>query len=203
MNAFSRLLLLPLGDTPTAPCRELATDLASLLSLDTRLASVRAPLPDDGYDPRRGQTLAPRVLRGLRAARGTSDALVLGIANSDLYAPGLTFVFGQADIAGGVAVISLTRLYPAFYGRAHDEATFRRRAAIEGVHEVGHLLGLRHCASRSCVMFFSSTMSDSDEKGPIFCRNCRVRATKSVRPSASAAAAAADGADGAPDPGVG
>jgi len=65
---------------------------------------------------------------------------------------------------GGVAVISLTRLYPAFYARNHDMESFRRRSAIEAVHEVGHLLGVHHCEDRHCVMFYSSTITDSDRK---------------------------------------
>ena len=193
---FSQLWLLPVGDAPAAPIKELAGDLSSILGLDTRIASTRLSMPEDSYDPRRGQSLAPRLLQRLRTIRGDSDALVLGVAHGDLYAPGLSFVFGQADIAGGVSVISLNRLYPAFYGRLHDMATFRRRTAIEGVHEVGHLLGIAHCPDRHCVMFFSSTMADSDRKGPLFCPNCRDLASRAVVPAQEIAASNAAVADG-------
>ncbi len=198
---FSQLFLLPVGDTPSAPIKELARDIGAILGLDTRIAATRLSMPEESYDPRRGQSLAPRVLQRLRSVRGDADALVLGIANTDLYAPGLSFVFGQADIAGGVSAISLTRLYPAFYGRPHDVATFRRRTAIEGVHEVGHLLGIAHCADRHCVMFFSSTMADSDRKGPLFCENCRDQALSAVSPEAAVASTNAAVADGPLEPG--
>lgn len=190
---FSNLVLVAVGDTPLHPIREAAADLQDILGISTGVASTRLPMPEDAYDARRGQSLAPRVLSMLRGARGRSDALLLGVANTDLYTPGLSFVFGQADIAGGVATVSLTRVYPAFYGRPHDLHTFRRRNAIEGVHEVGHLLGIAHCPDPHCVMFFSSTIADSDRKGPLPCVRCRQLADQAVVRTAASSAAAADG----------
>lgn len=180
-SAFSDVLLVPFGETPTVPMLEAAEDLGRISGLTTRLSAERLSIPEDAYDVRRGQFQAPRLLQRLRQVRGPSgQTLLLGVATVDLYAPGLSFVFGQADVLGGVAVISLTRLYPAFYGRNHDLDTFRRRGAIEAVHEVGHLLGVHHCEDRHCVMFFSSTIADSDRKGPLFCAHCRTLADRSV-----------------------
>ena len=205
METFSEVLLLAVGDTPTAPLRDAAEDLGRVSGLTTVVSSHRLPLPDEAYDVRRGQTLAPRVLQRLRTLRqGLASAgdgtrpLILGVANADLFAPGLTFVFGQADTTGGVAIISLTRTYPAFYGRPHDVPTFRRRNAIEAVHEVGHLLGIMHCEDRHCVRFFSSTIVDSDRKGPLFCARCRTLADRAVVPTPQPGIAAADGS--APEP---
>lgn len=196
--AFSDVLLVPIGETPLAPMHDTAGDLARLSGLSTRVSGERMGVPDDAYDVRRGQFQSPRLLQRLRVARAASrgtpaqdqpggdgwirrgSTLLLGVATVDLYAPGLSFVFGQADTVGGVAVISLTRLYPAFYGRSHDVESFRRRSAIEAVHEVGHLLGVQHCDDRHCVMFYSSTISDSDRKGPLFCDMCREAAQRSV-----------------------
>ena len=184
---FSDISLVPIGETPLAPVRDVAEDLARISGLSTRMSANRVSVPEDSYDVRRGQFQAPRLLQVLRGLRPASDgwirhgdSLVLGIAAIDLYAPGLSFVFGQADTAAGVAVISLARLYPAFYGRNHVLETFRRRAAIEAVHEVGHLLGVHHCDDRHCVMFYSSTITDSDRKGPTFCVACRTMAGRSV-----------------------
>lgn len=200
-SAFSDVLLVPFGETPTVPILEAAEDLGRVSGLTARVSAERLSIPEDAYDVRRGQFQAPRLLQRLRhvragawgadggarsapdgraAAEGVGPTLLLGVATVDLYAPGLSFVFGQADVLGGVAVISLTRLYPAFYGRNHDLDTFRRRGAIEAVHEVGHLLGVHHCEDRHCVMFFSSTVADSDRKGPLFCAHCRTLADRAV-----------------------
>jgi archaemetzincin len=191
--SFSDVLLIPFGETPLAPVHEAADDLARIIGLSARVSPERMGVPDDSYDVRRGQFQAPRLLQRLRAARTGPDGwirrgstLLLGVATVDLYAPGLSFVFGQADTVGGVAVISLTRLYPAFYARNHDMESFRRRSAIEAVHEVGHLLGVHHCEDRHCVMFYSSTITDSDRKGPLFCSGCRSIADRSVTPATAA-----------------
>lgn len=185
--AFSDVVLVPFGETPLAPMQDAAEDLGRITGLSTRVSPERMSIPEDSYDVRRGQFQSPRLLQRLRAARTSPDGwirrgstLLLGVATVDLYAPGLSFVFGQADTVGGVAVISLTRLYPAFYGRSHELESFRRRAAIEAVHEVGHLLGVHHCDDRHCVMFYSSTIADSDRKGPLFCSSCRSQADRAV-----------------------
>ncbi len=191
MARAAPLRIVPVGDAPSATLPTLLGDLSEILGLPAGVWEDRLVLPDPAFDAHRGQFLAPRVLHALQEHRRRSggdrtEALVLGVANSDLYAPGLSFVFGQADPARGAAVISLARLYPAFYGRPHEPLLFQRRAAIEGVHEVGHLLGLAHCPSRTCVMFFSSTIADSDRKGPLFCPDCRARADRAVRAAVDA-----------------
>ncbi len=50
---FSQLFLLPVGDTPSAPIKELARDIGAILGLDTRIAATRLSMPEESYDPRR------------------------------------------------------------------------------------------------------------------------------------------------------
>ncbi|ODS32583.1 MAG: peptidase [Candidatus Scalindua rubra] len=98
---------------------------------------------------------------------------ILGIVDIDLYVPELTFVFGEADIAKKVAVISLTRLRQEFDDLPENLTLFRNRIITEAVHELGHTYGLRHCTNNNCVMFFSNTLSDTDQKGAVLCSNCK------------------------------
>ncbi|MFX1417183.1 MAG: hypothetical protein ACFFC0_10250 [Promethearchaeota archaeon] len=37
---------------------------------------------------------------------------------------------------------------------------------------MGHVLGLRHCANY-CVMQFSNSLADTDDKPESFCTDCR------------------------------
>jgi len=132
------------------------------------------PHPDYAYDRRRGQYLVDDILAQL--SRLDLDAeRWLGMADLDLYTPGLNFVFGQARMGGPAAVIALPRLRQSFYGLPEDEALFHQRAVKEAVHELGHTYGLGHCRNPHCVMCFSNSLPDVDRKERNFCLSCRRR----------------------------
>lgn len=133
------------------------------------------PLPAEAWSPRRRQHLSSSVIAVLKRRKPADVPLILGVTDRDLYLPPLNFVFGEADMGTGAAVISLARLREEFYGRPPDDRLCQRRAATEAVHEVGHALGLDHCPDAWCVMHFSNTLADTDRKGPGFCTRCRER----------------------------
>jgi archaemetzincin len=123
------------------------------------------------HDPERKQYLSSRLLAALgKAERGER---VVGVADVDLYVPRLNFVFGEADVVSGTAIVSLFRLRQEYYGLAPDEAIFLERATKEIVHELGHTFGLGHCADNKCVMHFSNSLADTDLKRAHFCNMCR------------------------------
>jgi len=130
-------------------------------------------LPRESWDQHRGQHLASRLLAGLPTP-GSGDR-VLGVVDVDIFAPGLNFVFGEADITGRRAIISLQRLRQEFYGLPKNESLFRERVLKEAAHELGHTYGLRHCPKPTCVMHFSNSLHDTDLKGWNFCPACKVR----------------------------
>ncbi|MDO8736531.1 MAG: archaemetzincin family Zn-dependent metalloprotease [Thermoleophilia bacterium] len=129
------------------------------------------PLPAGAYNSRRGQYDAGGLLEAL-AKRSDGEALILGVTAVDLFAPRLNFVFGLSDRNTGTAVISLHRLAPEFYHEEPDTDLFKERVGKEAIHELGHLLGLSHCTNAGCIMRFSSTIAETDEKGPGFCESC-------------------------------
>jgi archaemetzincin len=134
----------------------------------------RVPLPGLAYNTRRAQYLSSEILEVLNARVPVPEnGRVLAITNEDLYVPDLNFVFGQADTYTGVAIISLARLRPEFYGQPPDEPLFHDRAITEAVHELGHTLGLiEHCSNPKCVMHWSNSLADTDIKGHRFCPKC-------------------------------
>jgi archaemetzincin len=133
---------------------------------------------EKAYDAKRHQYLGTGLLSGLKKAGLAKGEKVLGIVDIDLYAPGLYFIFGQADITAGTAVISLCRLRQEYYGLPPDESLFLERAAKEAVHELGHSFGLDHCSNARCVMHFSNSLADTDLKQAAFCSLCRPKLIK-------------------------
>jgi predicted Zn-dependent protease len=97
----------------------------------------------------------------------------LAVTDSDLTAPGRDYVFGEAALGGGWAVISTFRLVDRT-GAANADECLRTRFLTEVIHELGHLAGVGHCDTRGCVMLPSATPQDADLKGPRFCSTCEV-----------------------------
>jgi len=129
--------------------------------------------PADAYDSRRNQYHSTRILAQLeQEIRHMNVERLLGVTDLDLFVPGLNFVFGEARLPGRVGVISTHRLKSASH-RGID--LLNERVEKEAVHEIGHMVGLEHCSNKSCVMYFSNTLADTDTKSRNLCRKCRSR----------------------------
>jgi len=100
-------------------------------------------------------------------------ARVLGVTSCDLFVPVLTFVFGEAQLDGHCAAVSLARLREEAYGMPAREGLLRERLLKQAVHELGHTFGLRHCANWQCVMTSSHAVERVDVKSAEFCAVCR------------------------------
>lgn len=135
--------------------------------------SESLPVPREAFDRTRRQYHSTRILNRLFENRPEECSHLLAVIDEDIFIPELNFVFGVADMIGDTAIISLSRLRQEFYGLPPDRDLLKARAAKEAIHETGHTCGLPHCDEPSCVMFFSSSLLDTDRKGPGFCEQCR------------------------------
>ncbi len=171
---MQRILIAPLGDTVGRDSLEfLREPLERVFSVPVQLADP-VPLPPHAYDGARNQYLSNVILDFLNDRFRKSDhAHLLAVTDRDLTVPSLNFVFGQADMSSGMAVISLARLHPELDNTYQSRQQFEERTLTEAVHEIGHTLGLDHCPNPRCVMFFSNTLRDTDLKGHSFCERCR------------------------------
>ncbi|HXG93242.1 MAG TPA: hypothetical protein VNN73_12900 [Blastocatellia bacterium] len=114
-------------------------------------------------------------------AINSNGTKTLGVADVDLFIPIFTFVFGEAQLAGRAALISVHRLRQQFYGLPEDERLFYERCEKEAVHELGNVFGLAHCKRFDCVMRFSNSIEMVDIKTNSFCATCAGLLLKTLR----------------------
>ena len=169
-----RIAVLRVGAVDKAVAQSIGIDLCKIFPETACAVFEEAmPIPQDAYSSTRHQYDSSRILARIPDLVEDHDAeRVLGIADMDLYAPHLNFVFGEAECPGRLAIISLSRLRPEFYGHPPNKALLHERSVKEAVHEIGHTLGSRHCRNPKCVMFFSNSLLDTDRKGQTFCESC-------------------------------
>ncbi|MBI5479291.1 MAG: archaemetzincin family Zn-dependent metalloprotease [Deltaproteobacteria bacterium] len=130
-------------------------------------------IPAEAVDPTRRQCSSRVLLADLLTCVPSDARCALGVTAADLFLPPLTFVFGEAQLAGRAAVVSTCRLREESYLRPPDLSLFDARLRKEIVHELGHAFGLVHCDDRDCVMWQSATLGDTDAKGAELCFSCR------------------------------
>jgi archaemetzincin len=163
--------LLALGSPPGEVLDCVEAGLREAFGIPTRRLPG-ATDPPAAFDPERRQWNAVVVLQTLLARPEADGERLLGVTERDLFVPVLSFVFGQAQLRGRTAVVSLARLRPEFHGLRPDPELLARRAVKEAVHEVGHSLGLVHCLDRRCPMALSLGLEDLDFKQATPCPSC-------------------------------
>jgi archaemetzincin len=160
------ILLIPIAEVDPQILEYLQLNLKNIFQVEVHIGES-IPNPSFAYNGSRGQYNSTLILQRISKPEGYGKVLL--IADFDLYTGGLNFVFGEADILGGIAIISLARLRQEFYGLPSNEDLFKERTLKEAVHELGHLYGLRHCKNSNCVMYFSNSLPDTDRKSFNFC----------------------------------
>ncbi|HEV8118999.1 MAG TPA: archaemetzincin family Zn-dependent metalloprotease [Thermoanaerobaculia bacterium] len=171
---MAHVQIVPVGKVEPALLDYLALALPDGVGGECSVAG-RPVDPREAFDPRRRQYHSTRILSQLAALPSSPGTRTLGVADVDLFIPILTYVFGEAQLGGTAAVISASRLRQEFYGLPGDEVLFYDRCAKEGLHEIGHTLGLVHCPSYDCVMHYSNSIEDVDLKRASWCRECAAR----------------------------
>ena len=177
---MSAIYLLPLGNADRTLVEGLCSPVRETFHASVEIMDVHIDLAPF-YDESRVQFNSTQILQylrrnhcigGLTEARSTPSPKLLAILPQDLFIPILTYVFGEAELDGSVAVISYYRLMSERYGLPQDRNLLAARLRKEAVHELGHVYGLIHCAAQQCVMHTSTYVEDIDLKGDRFCVEC-------------------------------
>ena len=154
-NGIVRSVLEPLEDALEVPC------IIDQVTLDPAVA----------YHPERGQYHSSELIATM-LPMDDGYAHVLGVTPVDLYIPILTYVFGEAQVGGRLAVVSYHRLRQTFYGLPPDPELLRDRLVKECLHELGHTCGLHHCHDYECVMASAFSVERIDIRRATYCSEC-------------------------------
>lgn len=165
------ILVVPVDCANLALLKRLTIDLHATLARTATVASWDLA-PQFAREAARGQYNSSMILAELFNRRTNPPMRILGVTDVDLFAPVLTYVFGEAQMHGPAAVVSTFRLRPELYGLEPDPEILSRRLLVESVHELGHTAGLTHCHTPGCAMIGSTYAEEIDLKGPGLCERC-------------------------------
>jgi archaemetzincin len=171
------------ADIEAGTHREAVEAIRERLATEFAVAVKEFALPaiDFAFDRARSQYASIAVLEMLAKTCPADAWKLMAVTGRDLFVPVLTFVFGQAQLGGRIALVSLARLEQEFYGLVSNRDVFLDRARKEALHEAGHTLGLVHCADRSCAMTLSTNIRQIDFKHAAFCAACGARIEHALR----------------------
>jgi len=174
------IAIAPLGSVEERLLDSIALALWAVFGLPVERLDP-APDPVRAFDAKRGQYSSPLVLRLLQDHGSRSTLRILGVIEKDLYIPMLSFVYGQAQVNGRLALLSTARLRQEFYGLPGRWELTHSRAVKEAIHEVGHTFGLVHCGNVLCPMSLSNSIVQVDRKLDALCDPCSRVIKESVR----------------------
>lgn len=165
--------VVPLGRVNQTAASVAAANLQAQFGLDTVVVEPW-PQPEYALIPARGQYDAGPILLAL-AGEGSGLPLRLGLTRRDLCLPFLSYVFGEAQLEGRAAVVSLHRLQEPAPGERASRSVMLERLAKMVLHEMAHVLGLVHCRAPGCLMNFSQGLAALDRLDLRFCVACQSR----------------------------
>ena len=108
--------------------------------------------------------------------------MIIAITDLPLYSSSnndIIFLFGEVHLKHRCGVVSSLKIREIFYNRKKNDYLFELRYIKEFIHEIGHLiLGTEHCSDDKCVMRFSKSIEEIDQKSVELCDKCELRLKK-------------------------
>ncbi len=163
--------LVAAGTAPLHLMDRLAAFLARTFRVSCRVSETVLDV-SFAYHQERKQYYSTAILERLALQAGEPEAVVLGLTDLDLYVPVLTFVYGEAQLGGPAALVSLHRLHERYYGLPANQELLFERLKKEALHELGHTRWLRHCEDWQCAMASSYSVEMLDLKRASYCIEC-------------------------------
>jgi archaemetzincin len=166
------ITIIPIGEVSTFILEYIGKSLERTFNAVAKIVpgqNINSHIPGPFYGGRYNSTSILKYL----SERVPGDTLkLLAVTESDLYSPIFSCMFGEAQLGGPCALVSLHRLRQEFYNLAPDQDIFLSRCEKEVIHEIAHTVGLLHCSDKNCVMYPSNNIIDTDVKSNSFCSTC-------------------------------
>jgi len=177
------LYLQPLGDAlPEADVQLVVTALREFYGLVIRILP-RVALPAASYYPARQRYRAEKLLDYLAPRLPKDGERVLGLTAVDISTTKDKYydwgVMGLGSLDGAAGVLSSFRCHK----QAHSAEHARQRLAKVAVHELGHTLGLPHCATPGCLMHDGEGQVKTTDTEYDLCSKCRAQLATLGRPA--------------------
>jgi archaemetzincin len=128
-------------------------------------------MPADAFSPGRRQYHAGKLLQ-LLAGSYPEYHKVIGITLQDLFLPIFTHVYGEAQMPGRAAIVSLYRIGSADGAHHIDHIVLMQRSLKVVVHEFLHTFEFVHCRHLDCLMRPVTKIEDLDQVPMKLCRSC-------------------------------
>jgi predicted Zn-dependent protease len=124
---------------------------------------ISPEIPKKAYVEARKQYYAGGILDYLESIKPEGSLGIIGYVNEPIFAGPSPFVDGVGLPDKGTAVLSLAQIRDADYYR------FRNRVFSQGLHEMGHVVGLDHDPQAYCVMQETHDLRQLDARATDFC----------------------------------
>ena len=151
---------------------EIGNHIGRIFGSQTEMIPI-LPNVDFALNPERRQFHSTAILARLAEMMPAGTFKVIAITEFDLFIPILTHVYGEAQLGGKAAIISLFRLQEGLPSSGANPS-IGNRAVKEAIHELGHTFNLRHCPEKTCIMHYCRSVRDVDRKSDQLCRHCTV-----------------------------
>ncbi len=164
--------IVPIGEVKPVILKILAANIQAVYNLPVDILDGRKSLRKF-FNPTRNQYNALTILQHMDRRWRQPHERILAVVSVDIFIPILTYVFGEAQVNGKMALVSTYRLNRRSGGGNVKPARFYERIVKVAIHELAHTFGLVHCRENHCVMRASYSLKDLDYYPIYFCDYCQ------------------------------
>lgn len=164
--------IIPIGEVSDFILKYISEIIKNSFNLNTTYTTLQKIASNISILSFGGRCNSTDILRDLSKRVPEGAHRLLAITELDIYSPIFSCLFGEAQLGGPCAIVSLHRLRQEYYNLPPDNLIFLSRYEKVVIHELAHTFGLIHCVNEHCVMYSSSNITETDIKSNLFCPRC-------------------------------